>query len=359
MNKISSRQLYFFLSCIAPLGKLILLPARLVEFTRNDLLFPVLIHLILQAASIYCIMLLSRRNQTLFSMLENTFGRIAASVLFGVLSLFFLYAAIFPLIEQKLLVQSVFYDTLPSSVTFAPFFILSAYVCAKPLFHHGRMWDVLAPISAISLFAILLFAMNTADMGAISPVGSTGVSAILKGTQVSFLWFYDSAILLPFVGSFRYEKGMAVKATSFYLLGGAFVLVFLALFYGVFSDIAIRQTFAFAKISKYFSASAILGRIDYIFICLLAIAMALYTLLPVHAGVHCMHRATQGKVPQAILSLAVNLGLLVLLVSVNFLPNEVLAFIGEKAFYIFPLFCLVLPPLCLLLRRSTHEEKIA
>ena len=38
MTKISSRQLLFFLAVIAPLGKMIIMPAQLVVFSKNDLL---------------------------------------------------------------------------------------------------------------------------------------------------------------------------------------------------------------------------------------------------------------------------------------------------------------------------------
>ncbi len=51
MSKIAPRQLYFFFACIAPLGKLVLLPTQLAQYSANDLLFPAAINFLLQAAS--------------------------------------------------------------------------------------------------------------------------------------------------------------------------------------------------------------------------------------------------------------------------------------------------------------------
>ncbi len=358
MNKIAPRQLYFYLACIAPLGKLLLLPTQLVNFARNDLLFPAFINLLIQAGVIFCIMLLSRAETPLFELLENTFGKVISKIFLALFALFFLYAALFPLIEQKLFVQSVFYDTLPSFLTFLPFFIFGAYACAKPFLRLGRVWDILAPVAVTGFVGLMIFAIPNADMGALLPVGASGVKGIVNGTAQSMLWFFDSAIVLLLIGNFRYQKGMALKATAFYLSGGVAVLFFLAVFYGIFSDIAIRQTFAFAKVSKYFSATSVLGRIDYLFIILLALGMAFYALLPVQAGIHCLTRVTDGKVPPLIFSVGANALFAVLLTVLNFQTNQILDWIGGRLFFIFPVFCVGVPLACLPLRRN-HERKTA
>ncbi len=357
MSKLAPRQLYFFLACIAPVGKIVLLPTQLVESAKNDLLFPALFHLLLQAGIIFCIMLLSRNEKPLFELLENTFGRVCARIFYALFGLFMLYASLFPLIEQKLLVQSVFYDTLPSFLTFIPFFVFGAYVCTKPFLHHGRVWDLLAPLTLFGFLGIFVFSFGNADFSALLPVGASGAKGMFTAFKNSSLFFYDSALVLLFMGRFKYEKGMAVKSCIFYLLGGAIVLLFLAIFYGVFSDIAIRQTFAFSKVSKYFSASSVLGRIDYVFICLLSLTMAFYALLPVHASAHCLYLSARKKIPAPVISVTLNLILMILLVALNFEPNSVLTLIGDTLFFLFPLFCGAIPLLCLLLRRSPREAK--
>ncbi len=65
MAKISSRQLYFLLACIMPVGKLILMPTHLVYEAKNDLLIPAAVNILIQAGMIFLVMLLSRSNKQL------------------------------------------------------------------------------------------------------------------------------------------------------------------------------------------------------------------------------------------------------------------------------------------------------
>ena len=356
MNKISARQLYFFLACIAPVGKLVLMPTQLVLFSKNDLLFPALANFALQAGIIFLIMLLSRSNKTVFELLRYTFGKLGAAILSLVLALFFLYAAFCPMLEQKLFVQGVFYDTLPSLVAFAPFFIFSAYLCAKPIFALGRIWDFLAPVAIIGFAGLMIFSIGQADYGALLPVGAGGGKGFFEGFAYTLSWFYDSAIVLLLMGGFRYEKGMAWKSLLSYLAGGAAVLLFLAAYYGIFSDIALRQTFAFAKISKYFAGVTVLGRFDYIFICMLSLVMAFYITIPLQACVVCLRETTGQKGMPLWYAVGVNLILFAASYFSNFYNQTAIETVSVKLFWIFPLFCCLVPLLCMLLRRSPREK---
>ncbi|HIZ24475.1 MAG TPA: GerAB/ArcD/ProY family transporter, partial [Candidatus Gallimonas intestinigallinarum] len=245
--KLGSRQILFFLAAVAPVGKLILLPPQLAAVAGNDLLFPVLAQLLVQAALVFCVLLLSRRERTVYALLEGSIGGVGAKIVTWALALFLLYASFMPLVEQKLLVQSIFYDTIPSYIVFAPFFLLAAYLCSRPLAYTGRIWDILAPLAIFGMAGILLFSVGEADYGAILPVGAAGLPGFSGGVMRTCAWFFDAALLLPFVGRFDYKKGLAWKGAVCYLAGGAVLLFFLATFYGVFSDISVIQVFAFAK----------------------------------------------------------------------------------------------------------------
>ena len=95
MKRISSRQLYFFLACIAPVGKLLFLPTQLANSARNDLLFPMLASYLVQAGAIFCVLLLAKRKMNLYELLENTFGGIAAKILISIFALFLFYVRSF------------------------------------------------------------------------------------------------------------------------------------------------------------------------------------------------------------------------------------------------------------------------
>ncbi len=358
MNKISERQIYFFLACIAPVGKLVVMPARLAGYCGNDLWLPALFQFLVQAGAIFCVLLLAKRGQSFYSLLAGTFGRVLGKIGILLIGAFLLYAGFLPLLEQKLFVQGVFYDTLPSIVSFAPFFLFAAYLCSKPIASYGRLFDLLAPIAIAGFFGVLLFSAGTADYGAVLPVGASGLRGLAKGGAYSFAWFFDSALLLLLLGKFDYQKGMAWKGAVCYLAGGAAVAFFLVTFYGIFEGTALNQLFAFTKTSKYFSGFTVLGRVDYLFIFLLSLVTAFYTALPLSAAVESALEAF-GRRPYlpTLLSIALSALWFLLTYLFDFRFGEAMRAISEQAFWLFPAFTLLLPPLMLLLRKGDPHAR--
>lgn len=357
MNQISKRQLLFLLAFIAPVGKLVLLPARLSEAAANDLLLPALFQYGLQAGAVFCVLLLAKRGMSFFGLLKNTFGKVAAKVLLSLYALFLLYAALLPVLEQKLLVQTVFYDTLPSLVAFFPFFLFAAYVVSKPLASYGRMWDLLAPLAGAGLLGILVLSAGNADFSALAPVGASGFKGFYRGTMSAFAWFYDAALLLPLLGKFEYEKGLAWKGALAYLGGGAAVMLFYAVFYGIFREIAPGQLFAFTATSKYFSGVTTLGRIDYIFIFALSLVMAFWTALPLQEAADCaMEAFGRPRYLPTLLGLALSALYFALSVVFDCRFTAVLGAVTGALAWIFPVFCLLVPVLMLFTRRKRRED---
>lgn len=359
MNKIAPRQLYFFLACIAPLGKLVLLPTQLAHYSANDLLFPAAINFLLQAGIVFLIMLLARSNKTFYDLLVNTFGKIVGKILICIFAVFLFFISFLPILEQKLFVQSVFYDTLPSVVAFSSFFLFSAYLCAKPASVLGRTWDILGPLAIAGMAGILVFALPVTDFGALAPAGVTGAKSIFFSTAYTLNRFYDSAILLLLVGRFEYKKGMAWKSVVFYLIGAAAILFFLAVFYGVYEGLAVRQIFSFSKIGKYNSGVTVLGRIDYLFVFALTLGMAFYCALPVQLGVSCLvDTFGANKFKPALFSVGINLVIFILSILLDYQFAAINTAVNEKLWFLPPVFCVLVPILALLLRRKPRERKV-
>ena len=359
MNKISTRQLCFFLAAIAPLGKIILLPTNLVHYAKNDLLFPAAMNFILQAAVVFLVLLLAKHNKSFYELVADKLGHVAAKIILSLFALFFFFAAVMPLVEQKLFVQSVFYDTLPSIAAFSSFFVFSAYLCAKPLASFSRTWDILAPLAIVAFAGILFFSLQTVDFGALSPALQSGGKGIFNGFLYSMSWFFDTAILLSFLGKIDYKKGLPWKGLLAYLAGAAGVMLFLAIFYGVFEDIAINQEFAFTKIARYFSGIETLGRFDYLFIFALALVMAFYAILPLQAGIDFIRQcfgSRQKRFLPEILSVIVNVVMLVLTILLDYRYQMLNETVSVKLFWIFPVFALLLPVLALLLKIRRQRE---
>ena len=359
MNKISTRQLLFFLAAIAPVGKIILMPAHLVQYAKNDLLFPAAMNFLLQGAVIFLVLLLAKNNKSFYELVAQKLGHIAAKIILCIFSLFFLFAAILPLLEQKLCVQNVFFDTPPTSITASCFYLFSAYLCAKPLSSFSRTWDILAPLAIVSFLGIMIFSFKTTDLGALAPALQSGGKGIFQGFAYSMSWFLDSAILLAFLGKIDYKKGLPWKGLLCYLAGAAAVLLFLAVFYGIFQDIALNQQFAFTKISRYFSGVESLGRIDYIFIFALSLVMAFYVALPLQASIDFIRQAFGSRnkrfLPE-ILSVLVNAVMFALTYCLEYHYKALNDVVCVKLFWIFPVFCLLLPTLALLLKIRRRNE---
>ncbi len=357
MTKISRRQLFFFLAFMAPVGKLIVMPARLARVCGNDLWLPALAQFLLQAAAVFCVLLLAKRGKSLYELLSGCLGKIAGKVCVLLVGAFLLFAGLLPLLEEKLFVQGVFYDTLPSLLSFAPFFLFSAYLCSKPLASYGRIFDLLAPIAAVGFAGVMVFSAGNADFGAVLPVGASGPAAIARGFAGSFAWFFDAALLLMMLGKIEYKKNMAWQGALCYLGGGAAVVLFLITFYGIFEGTALNQLFAFTKTSKYFSGFTVLGRADYLFIFLLSLVAAFYTALPLTGAIESVLQAF-GRPAALPVLLSVGLSgiyfLLVYLFDYRF--GDVMRAVTEQAFWLFPVFTLLLPPLLLPLKGRKHES---
>lgn len=357
MNRISARQLYFFLACVAPAGKLVLLPAQLSSSAGNDLLFPALVHIVLSSAAVFCVLLLARRRQTFCEMTAQAFGKAGAAICGTVYALFLLFAGLLPVLEQKLFVQSTFYDTLPSVYSFAPFFLFSAYLCAKPLFSHGRVWDILGPLALVGFAGVLVLSAPSADYAALLPAGAAGGGGFGRALKGAFGWFFDAALLLPMLGHIDYREGTAWKGALFYLLGGLGVLFFLATFYGIFQELSVNQLFAFTATSKYFSGVAMLGRIDYVFIYTLALVMTFYCTLPLQGAVECaLQVCGRKRYLPTVLALLVNALFFGLSLGLDYRFADVLNAVSGTVFWLFPVFCLAVPALLLLLPKGGRRE---
>ena len=231
-------------------------------------------------------------------------------------------------------------------------------MCAKPLGAFGRTWDILGPIAIFGLAGLLMLSVGEADYGALLPIGVSGFQGIWKGFSTASSWFFDGALVLTLVGKFDYQKGMAWKGLVCYLAGSLAILLFIATFYGIFQETAVNQLFAFSTTSKYFSGITVLGRIDYVFIFTLSLAMTFLAALPIQSAIDCCVQAYgRKKYLPFLLSIALNAVLLVLLYFFDHRMGDVITLVSEKLCWIFPLFAVAVPLLALLLliRRPKRE----
>ncbi len=355
--KISVRQICFILAFYTVAMRLLLYPVALAGISGRDLLFSALIDFAVQGAVIWAVAYLgSKTDKTLFELIQNTFGTVAARIIYGLFAAFFILSVILPMFEQKLYVHAIFYDTVPSFLVFAPIFLFTVYAGSKGFKNIGRCADICMPVFIVSIVFIFFMSFSETDFSNLLPVLKTPPQAIFMGSLKTALSFIEPAYLLMFLGHYRYRKGDAAKMTLSYVLGGLIVLLFLAVFYGIYGELTSSRQFAVSKISLYFSALDVVGRVDLYALYALEIVMLFAMVLNIQLAVHCLVKCTGWDCPE-ILSLAVNGVLLVILITCNHLYTSMFEFLSDWMWIAVLLFAVAAPLSAWALRRTDAAQR--
>jgi len=355
---ILGRQIAFAAAFLLPAAKLLEAPSLLAKYAEGDLLFPALLHFILQGGILFCLLFAaSRSDKTLHERLEARFGKWCA-VFYVVYALYFLFAAILPLFDLEKFIYAAFFDTSPTVFSFGLFFIISAYVCAKGFKALGRAADLCLFLFLIPFLALIGMSLKEADFSHLLPFFGTPFGHTMSAFKYTTPHFSDAILLLPLIANLRYKKGDTAKVMSGYGVGAASTLLFLAVFFGIYSSIAPREHYAFSKIAEYFPALDTIGRIDLLFVYLLTVVLIFFTCLPLIyvTDYSCRLLGTKRK---TLFSALLNLGLLFFLLYGNRHYNAIYGIISGKLPILFwfiadmvPLFLLFLPKI-----NSSDKEK--
>ena len=362
-EQLCTRQVCFIMFAYSAAGKLLMMPAMLSYYCNGDLWLPVLMVYLLQIAAVCAVAFAcSKTNKTFFVMIEDTFGKVVSKIFCWLFAIFFALSAVLPMFEQKLFVQAIFYDTIPALIIFLPFFVFSVYVGAKGIKNAGRVADIVLPLFCAALVALFLMSVGESNFSWLLPVmRTTPASSVFSGARFSLYNFTDGAVMLMLMGRFRYKKGDAAKITLTYALSAGIVILFLMLFYGIFSVLAPDQYFAISKIAIFFSALSLVGRVDLIAVYAVEICMLFALVFYIQLSVVCICGAlgkeqTEGRNVRpaaAVASLAINAVLLALAVFFNNSYLVVQEVFGRFLWAVFAVFAFVLPPLVWVLKKES------
>ena len=152
--------------------------------------------------------------------------------------------------------------------------------------------------------------------------------------------FSDIILLFPLLGNLRYQKGDGVKIGIGYAIGALCTLLFLGVFYGVYSTIAFKQHYAFLKIAQYFPALTLIGRVDLLFVYMLSIVLFFFVCTPLQFSVDLFSRAihTDKKTPLAAI---LSVGAFVFVLYSNSAYNTFYKLFCEQLFFVFWVFSLL------------------
>lgn len=290
-ESMGCRQLCFLCAFILPVSKLLETPSLLAYFSKGDLLLPALLHYILQSACL-CLLLFacSKSEKPLLRLIDEKSKGFALAT-YALLCAYLVFGNLFMLLDMDRFVNTAFFDTAPAASAFLLFFFLSAFICTKGEKAIGRSADLCAPIFLIAFFSLIFMASGECDLSELFPLFGTSPKDNLKAFYHSFVHFSDLPLLfLPVCGR-KWQKGEEQKVALSYVGGGAFVFVFLAVFYGVFGALAPRAAYAFDKIARYFSVLDVVGRIDLLLVYLVSIVLLYATALPLQLSSVAFRRA--------------------------------------------------------------------
>lgn len=353
--KISVRQICFIMLAYTVVGKLLIYPAMLCKTSGRDLLFSAAIDFLISGIVIWAVSYLcSRTDKTFFGLLENTFGNVVARIIYGVFALFFIACALFTVLEQKLYVQAIFYDTVPSFMAFLPFFFLSVYAGSKNFSTIGRCADFCFPLFIASLAVIFSMSFGEADFSNLLPVLKTPASGVFGGALTTFFRFTEPCWLLMMMGRFDYKKGDAAKITLSYTFGALLVLLFLALYVGVYGNIAVTRHFAISKTAVYFPAIEVIGRIDLLVLYVLEVVMLFAVLFDIQLAVQCVGGCTGFDKPM-LWSLAVSTVIFALTIIFNNSFTSVTDFYSRWMWIALVIFAVIIPLCAWALKRRERS----
>lgn len=352
MQKINSRQICFILFLYTVVSKILSYPTHLADVAGHDLLLSAFLDFAVQGVAVWAIAYLSSKtDKTLFQLLENTFGEIAARVIFGFFAAFFIAMSIIPIFEHKAYIHNIFYDTVPSLMVFLPFFFFAVYAGSKGMRNIGRCADIALPIAVFALVTLIAMGLSDARFDNLLPFFTVPVKKIFGGSYATFHRFVEPCYLLMFLGNFNYRKGDAARITISYAMGALVVMFITAQFYALYGVIASSRDFAISKIALFAPIVDTIGRIDLIALYMLEIAMLFAVVLNVQLAVYCLKKCS-GYKNEPVLSLAVNLFLIIILFIFNNEFSALSEFYSKWMWIAALVFTVVAPLLSLALKRS-------
>ncbi len=346
-TEINARQLGFFLAFFLPVGKLLELPSLLAERAGGDLLIPALLGLGLELLALTAVFLFSKyTGMGVFSFLDRkneTLGKVAR---FLYCALLLLYAFPF-LLDLEKFSHAAFSDTEPTFFSFLPFFILSGFIATKGLKAVGRSADLCPVLFFLPFLGLAVLSIGSADFSNLLPLIEKPFLSHVKAVFSTSPFWTSGLLFLPMFEGYSHREGDGKKLFLSYAVGAAAVLLFLALFYGLYGPIAEKEHYALSKIGLFFPALATLGRTDLLLVYLITVVLFFFTALPMQLSVDLFSKGLSLR-QKTLPSAGVNLGLFIAVLFLNRRYNAVYAFLTKTLSPVFFIFGTLAPILALL-----------
>lgn len=352
---VYARQIAFAAAFLLPAARFLEAPSILSKYATGDILLPAILHFLLQSLVLLAIVYAASRSpKSLSERIKEYFGA-GLPIAYVIFALFYLFAAVLPILDMEKFVYAAFFDTAPTTFSFGVFFIFSAYICAKGIKSIARSADLCLFLFLFPFLALLAMSLPAARFSNLMPLFGTD----FKDASLAFVrtipHFSDAVLLFPLIANLKYEEGDGVKILSGYWIGAGLSLLFLATFYAIFSSIAPREHYAFSKIAQYFPALSIVGRIDLIFIYLLSVVLLFYTCLPLQYATEYTARLCKTE-RKTWISAILHLLLFIAVLFLNKYYDTFYKIISGDLYWIFLFVADMVPPFLIFLPKNTKKS---
>lgn len=281
MKALKLRQVCLFFIAFLPVTKFFMLPSILALNSGEDLWLSSLLSIGLDLLTVVILTIVCVKSKmTFYNLLEFNFGKIGSKIILSFYLVYFLIKSIIPINEQETFIENTLYENIPTILSFMPFFVFAFYLCQKQLRILGRLADVMWIFTSLGFVFLCAISISNVDFASILPIGARGFNNILRASYKSHIWQGDCVYLMFFIGNFTVNKNKAWKIPLCHFIASLLVVLFMIMFYGIFTSIAHRQTFSLTEIAKYSSVINAIGRFDYIGIMLILMSTAISISLP-------------------------------------------------------------------------------
>lgn len=282
-NQLKIRQICLFFIAFVPVTKLFSMPSIVSKVSGQDIWISALLNIFIDLVTVVILTITcTKTNMTFYQLLEKNFGKTLSKIILFLYVIYFLLKSFLPISEQKTYVEVTLYETVPNILYFTPFLVVAFYLCIKKIRVLGRCADIMWIFTVIGYVLLFSLSISNADLTAVYPIGKNGATKILQGSYAGLNWYGDVVYLAFFIGKFKVERGKNYKIPLSYLLSCFMTLVFVVVFYCVFTSIAYKQRFALTETSKYTSVINSIGRFDYVGIILLLTTSIISLALPLY-----------------------------------------------------------------------------
>lgn len=271
MDKVNFRQLLCMTFLLALAMKMFMLPVLLMRASGRDAFLAMIIALAIDFVflAVICVALKLSGEDSLFKVLESTFGKVISRIVVGVVSLFYVIKIIMIIVDLRIFFSTALFGPDMNAFHFLPFMLLMVYFAHKPLSVLGRLAELFTPFVIVSMLILGAITLPEVDFSGLMPFVEEGWGKIFLGVFPFGIWYGDFTALLLFSG-----KNTVEGKKIFFILIAAFVsmallMSFATVIYASYGDMTEVLTYGhnISNMTQYAVGSYRFGRFDLLIFC--------------------------------------------------------------------------------------------